>query len=243
MGWPSRSQPSKSAEPMLRSAAVTAAWATWAAILPRPMSRSVRTTMASFTGVLSRGSMRQRLQRQKMRFCGGTALILVVRGYSLWRAAYLAAGSPAWRAPRSSRSVHAQQAINASPSHDDRGIDGGVPGVVRAAWPGRDHRPCGRPAAGPDHRPGALRHGGPVRRPGPGDRSADEEAADQEAHRGAQADAHGLRAAGPDQPRSQRRLRLQRRRAVDQGHRWGGDHDRRHRRLGLPGHRRRDGPV
>src|SRR5215469_3480832 len=120
-----------------------------------------------------------------MRFCDETALILLVRGYNLWRAAYLTAGSPASRAPRSSRSGHAQQAINASPSYDDRGVDGGVPGFVWAARPGRDHGPRGRPAAGPDHRPGAVRHAGPVR--GPGDHAV-EEGPDQEAHRCAQAD-------------------------------------------------------
>src|SRR5262245_23706176 len=53
LGCPSASQAAKSAVPRRPRVAATAAWATWAAIFPRPMSRSVLTTTASFTAIVA----------------------------------------------------------------------------------------------------------------------------------------------------------------------------------------------
>src|SRR6185437_14484402 len=53
LGCPSSSQAAKSAVPRLARVAATAAWATWAAIFPRPISRSVLTTSASFTATVA----------------------------------------------------------------------------------------------------------------------------------------------------------------------------------------------
>src|SRR5690242_3929939 len=53
LGCPSASQAAKSAVPRLARVAATAAWATWAAIFPRPISRSVLTTTASFTATVA----------------------------------------------------------------------------------------------------------------------------------------------------------------------------------------------
>src|SRR3954454_23362811 len=48
-GWPSASQAERRGDPTAVSVAATAAWATCAAALPRPIPRSARTTIASFT--------------------------------------------------------------------------------------------------------------------------------------------------------------------------------------------------